>query len=634
VSSISHAASTFLLGWLPPFVLVCGSVALGMRVLPARIRALPSPWPLCIAAALGSQLTGIAILVLATLGLVGPFPLAALLIVPLLLCSWPAARRWRIADVSSSVRTWWELPWPYRIMLLMCGACYALMALIASTPPSKHDDLWYQLVLAKRTVVEGVMRFHLSPFILAAPQQSYSSSLVPLLTFGQPSATLALGVLWSLLFAWCFWERARRRSARRAAIGTTIVVCAFGNVVWWTSASSTALAAFVATFLLLWTVERDSLRAQLRAWEYFGVLGTLSAALCVAKVSFVAPVALLLCAAAYEEARAEPSARTLVTACLSIGIPLALLYAPWLVWTYAATGNPFGIVLVSVFGSTVFDPSRLHAILESVRQHNQFRLPGIDAQPVALRPVAGMIGFLAEDLSLKQTHLAHLALALVGGPVALLGRRQWAIVFASLAGSLVLGVAVTHDLRFHSLVIYGFLLVAVLWWEPPRWLAGLRFLPLGIVILTVPTLAASAYYSVSFLRNAVGLQSDDDFLARYSAMYPVVDWCNATLPPTARLCLDVHALPRTFYFNRLALSPEHLTRQEMQDGFDLQAYMRANELSYLVSTDGTHATRPGFVLMKRFDNCVLEASRSPGAKPSMGTVYVYRLESSVAVRSK
>ena len=623
---ISHVVSTFLLGWLPPLVLVCGSVALGLCVLPPRVRALPSPWPLCIAAALGSQLTGLALFVLAARGLTGPLALSALVIVPLLLCCWLAVTRYGRADVASSVRAWWDLSWPYRLMLLLCGASYALMTLIASTPPSKHDDLWYHLIPAKRIFVEGVMRFYATPFMLAAPQQSYAVSLVPLLTFGRPSATLAFGVLWSLLFAWCFWERARRRSAARGAIGTTILVCAFGNIVWWTSASSTALAAFVAAFLLLWMVERDSLRVHLRAWEYFGVLGTLSAALCVAKISFVPPVAILLCAAVYDETRSGSPMRTLVTACLSIGLPLALLYGPWLWWMYSATGNPFGIVLVSAFGSTVFDPSRLQHELELARQLNQFRLPGLDAQPAALRPLAGMIGFLGEDLSLKQTHLAHLALAFAGGPIALVKRRQWAILVAALAGSLLLGVTVTHDLRFHSIVIYGFLLVAVVWWDPPRWPSMARSLPLVMAVVTLPTLAAGAYYSLSFVRNAAGLQTDDEFLTRYSPMHAVADWCNATLPRTARLCLDVHGTPRPFYFDRIMLSPDHLTKQEVSEGLDLRAYMLRNGLSYLVSTDGTHATRPGFVLTKRFDDCVLEALRSPGAQPMRGTVYVYRLE--------
>ena len=75
-----------------------------------------------------------------------------------------------------------------------------------------------------------------------------------------------------------------------------------------------------------------------------------------------------------------------------------------------------------------------------------------------------------------------------------------------------------------------------------------------------------------------------------------------------------------------AKSPERLTTQEVSAGFDLQKYMLTNGLSYLVSTDGTHAAHPGFVLTKRFDNCVLEALRSPGARPITGTVYVYRLE--------
>ena len=510
-------------------------------------------------------------------------------------------------------------------MMLMCVACYALMALIVSTPPSKHDDLWYQLIPAKRTVVEGVMRFYPSPFLVTVPQQSYSTSFVPLLTFGRPSAVLALGLLWSAVFVWCFWERARRRSARRAAVGTTILVCAFGNLVWWTSASSTVLAAFVSAFLVLWIVEREDLRSRLRAWEYFGVLGTLSAALCVAKIPFLVPVALLLCAALYDEVRAGASLRRLLPALLSTAVPLALLYAPWLWWSYAATGNPFGVVLSGVFGSTVFDPSLLDQILETARQENQFRLPWLDTQPVVLRPLAGMIGVIGEDLSLKQTHLLHLALAFVAGPVALLRRRQWPVLFTAVAGSLVLGTFVTHDLRFHSIVVYGFLLAAVLWYEPPAWRASTRLLPVLVVALTVPTLAAGAYYGVSFMRNAVGLQADGDFLRRHTGLYAVVEWCKVHLPPAARVCLDVRGLPRLFYFDRVAMAPEELTRQEVADGFDLRAYMSRNGLSYLVSTDGTHAGTGRFVLTKRFDNCLLEGLRRPGARPVTGTVYVYRL---------
>lgn len=616
VSAIQHIASTFLRGWLPPLVLVWGSVALGLCVLPRRIRVLPSPWPVCIAAALGSQLVGLGSLVLATRGLVSPLALAILLIAPLLCCCGLAVTRRGADQVRSSVRVWWDLPPPYRIMLAMCAACYALMAVIASTPPSKHDDLWYHLVLAKRTVVEGVMRFHPSPFLLTAPQHSYSSSLVPLLTFGKPSAALALGVLWSLVFVWCFWERASRRSAKRAAIGTTILVCAFGNFVWWTSASSTVLAAFVSTFLLLWIVERESLRSGLRIAEYFGVLGTLSAALCVTKISFLPPVALLLGAAWYEELRSEPSLRTLLTAALWTGLPLVLLYAPWLWWSYSASGNPFGIALLSVFGSTVFDPSRLQAFLESARRATQLHAP---------REVLSVV---------LQTHLLHLAFVFVAGVLVFIRTRRWAVLFAALAGSVILALSVTHDLRFHSIVVYGFLLVAVIWYEPPRSIAVTRLLPSIVAGLTVPTLAAGAYYGASFMRNAAGLQTDAEFLTRYTGMYPVVEWCNANLPPAAGVCLDVHALPRLFHFDRLALSPEHLTTQEVADRFDLPAYMVRNGLSYLVSTNGDRAAGGRFVLTKRFDNCILEGLRSPGATPAVGTVYVYRLAADGGFDSK
>lgn len=621
--SIQHVASTLLRGWLPACLLVWGSVSLGLCLLPQRIRALRQPWPICIAAALGSQLVGIVTLVLGTRGLVSPPALLAFLIVPLGLCCWLALDR--IGGVLCSFRIWWQLPTTYRIMAVMCVGSYALMGVIASTPPSKHDDLWYHLVLAKRTVIEGEMRFYPSPFTLALPQQSYPSSLLSLLTFGQPSATLAFGVLWSLLFAWCFWERVRQLSPRRAAIGTTILVCAFGNLLWWTSASSSVLAAFVSTFFALWVVERDDLRSRLGIREYFGVAGALAAALCVAKISFLAPAGLLLCAACYDEWRRDRSLHTLLTVSLSIAIPMVLLYGPWLWWTYAATGNPFGIAALSLFGSTMFDRSRVHDMTEAVRQVNQFRLPWIDDQPVVLRPLAGIVGALGEDLSLKQTHLLHLAVAFVAGPLALIRRGQWAVLVAAVAGSFVLGIFVTHDLRFHSIVIYGFLLVAVLWYRPRRSITLARLVPVMTVALGIPTLAAGVYYSLSFMPNAVGLQTDEEFLGRYTGLYTAIQWCNANLPGTVRLCLDVHALPRAFYFNRLALAPEHLTKQEVADNFDLPAYMLRNGLSYLVSTNGDHASTGRFVLTKRFDNCILEGLRTPGARPVAGTIYVYRL---------
>jgi len=634
VSSIQHVASTLSLGWFPPLILVWGSVALGLCLLLPRIRALLSPWPICIAAALGSQLVGIVTLVLATLGFVSPLALLALLVAPLLLCCWLTVKRGGIGGVSSSIGAWWQLPAPYRVMALMCGVYYPPMCVIASIPPSKHDGLWYQLLLPKRIAIEGLMRYHPTPVLLSLPQQSYSSSLVSLLTFGKPSAALAFGVLWSVVFVWCFWERARQQSVKRAAIGTTVLVCAFGNLVWWTSASSTVLAAFVSTFLVLWVVEREQLRSELGVWEYFGVLGTLGAALCVAKISFVAPVGLLLCAACHDEWRAAQSPRTLPAMLLSICIPLVLLYAPWLWWTYAATGNPFGIVLLSLFGSAVFDASRVHDFAEKARALNQFRLPWLEQQPAVLRPVAGVIGFLRDDLSLKQSHLCHLAFAFVGGPVALIRKRQWSVVIATVAGSFILGISVTHDLRFHSIVIYGFLLVAVLWCRPPRSVRLTQVFPSIVVALTLPTLAAGIYYSALFMPNAVGLQTDEAFLTRHTGMYTVADWCNANLPQTARLCLDVHAISRGFYFNRLALSPEHLTRQEVDDGFDVRTYMQRNALSYLVSTDAGHASTGRFVLTKRFDNCILEGLRSPGATPIAGTVYLYRLDAGAVPPSK
>ena len=133
---------------------------------------------------------------------------------------------------------------------------------------------------------------------------------------------------------------------------------------------------------------------------------------------------------------------------------------------------------------------------------------------------------------------------------------------------------------------YGLLLAGVIS-SPARWI-GPRLVTLSpylVLVAAVPTLAITAYYAEMFCPGALGLESREDFLAEHTSLYRVYEWCNRETPKDARFCVTWLGLSRLFYLDRIAMTPEGLTKIETAPGANLFSYMENYDLE--VSLDRT-----------------------------------------------
>jgi hypothetical protein len=194
-----------------------------------------------------------------------------------------------------------------------------------------------------------------------------------------------------------------------------------------------------------------------------------------------------------------------------------------------------------------------------------------------------------------------------------------------LISSVGLAWVAPHACRFHLFGLNGLLLAAVLG-APARWLPAwsVRLAPTVAFVASVPVVMAAGWYSALFWPAALGFQQREEFLRARTALYDVAIWCNRETPPDARFCIDLEFLPRLFYLDRIALSPEGLTGAETAEGGDLLAYMKRNHLDYLLSQRRQPADR-GLVLVRKFEGVIVEAYRTPGRAPQRGTVWLYRM---------
>src|SRR5262249_44005112 len=126
---------------------------------------------------------------------------------------------------------------PFSAALVTLAALAMLLALVtALAPSSKIDETYYHMLVARRLVEDGALRFYRFPIEAAIlPQMLSQIAMAPLWAVGVPGA--ANVVSWSLsvtllVFAWRFVSRVRDIDV--AAICVLVLACMPYVTVWHT----------------------------------------------------------------------------------------------------------------------------------------------------------------------------------------------------------------------------------------------------------------------------------------------------------------------------------------------------------------------------------------------------------------
>lgn len=608
--------------WLTSGAAVGLMLSAGGAILPRAWRRLPSPWPWALAALLGWHLAAALVFALGALGgLTGRGLLLGFWLPLLLLTLWGASRgggRW----LGDRVRSAWSASksgGDERVLWVLMLAFAAVLAIVASAPPTKHDELLYHLMPARRGLIDAGFRFYATPNHQVPPHMVHQSLFVALLAAGGPAATGVFCLLWGWLAAAFVYARAARVSRPWAAACAAVVLVAFKNCVWWTAPNPESVAALWCAMLFVWLL--DSADGSVRPRSSAAVVALLAAAAAMTKLPYLrvgAGAALLVLW------RSRRSVRELVSAVGVMSLLVAVTYGPWLVRTYVWTCNPFGFAGMDIFGSRVFDPQRMADRLLHIREVTQ-RVP---LGPLA--PLLGLAAWARDTWVVKDLNLLHPLLALGLGLPALVRLRRWDLLGLMLFSYTTAAYWLPHDVRFHLFTVYGLLLAGVL--HPPRPhlpASARRSWSAVLVVASLPTVAGAAYYSKAFWGVVVGAQPVEAFLSERTGLYDVYRWCNGHTPPGARFCIAGRHLARPFYLERIGMVPEGLTRAEQPRGRDFASrvlrYMRVHGLDYVVSTVPL-PPRPGVVQVAAFPDTIVEAYRTPNRASLRGDVFVYRVE--------
>lgn len=625
------------LAWIAATLFLFLIVAAGAAVAPTRWLRLPTPWPAVIAFLLGWQLVSILVFVASLAHLISSTGLVTTVVAPLILLT---ALSWKTEKLHQALRfspitdlTKCDLF--YKALIAISGVFMLITGLIASAPPTKHDDIQYHLLVGHRALQEGAFVIHPSPFLTTPPHMVYEAIYTVLLALAPATSVDVFSYLISLLFVILVFERTKQISLQRAILMSTMLVVALANAVWWVSASAAPASALFGAFLVLWLFEENEFRELKKILPLDSVIVTslLASALCMTKLPFLAPAGLAIAIAIWRQAFNPKCVLAATTV-------LVLTYGPWVAASYAYTGSPLGFS--TALGSRIFDKSHTETVVSEMRSMNQADMAAVLAQSNAdcntkrpitpLTPLWGVLLWLKETLWFRQVNLLHPLVAFGLGTATLIYLRRWDMLIWMYGSAYLLGLLVHHDLRYHSVELYGLPLIAGIYSPSRFYPEKLRKLaPAILAVVSLPCLAGLLWYSTVFLPVVLGFQSKDEFLLQHTAVYNVWQWANVNTPKNSRFCIMLSGLPRLFYLERFALQPEQMTKTEVSERFSLVKYMSENQLNFVVTK--RELVDLNFTLVKRFDKVNLEAWRQPKQPPIVGTVYIYKFDDAGQAKS-
>lgn len=251
--------------------------------------------------------------------------------------------------------------------LILAGVgfiCLLPIFIYALLPSTKIDELFYHQLVAQRIVMDGGLIFYRQPWEAAIPPHLiYNFSQVPLVSLGFTDAPNVVSFCFLGLFLWSIyqWMRQAGTPVFWISVGLSLSCLGMYRLVF-TSAGSHHfgdLAAFTAFYL---TLNFTRLSKTLSVKSLLSGIGLLLPAILGAKMS-LAPYATLIGLAAIFELYQQKQFS--VQNLLLLLWPTLIFYLPIVVWTYAQTHSPFGLILSQYFDTTLIDKHLLTSTLQA-----------------------------------------------------------------------------------------------------------------------------------------------------------------------------------------------------------------------------------------------------------------------------
>jgi hypothetical protein len=246
---------------------------------------------------------------------------------------------------------------------------------VALAPSTKIDELYYHMLLPKRIVEDGALRFYLLPLEQAIlPQMHFQMTLSIAHAAGAPDAGNVLSWAYSVvlgLFVAGFLMEVTDRS--RPAHSTAILCAALCTVglyatVWHTTGGAHALGDLATTIAVAGILWPESLMPELGPAHHTLLLVTAASIAASTKLSLWPLSALATVLVVWRAAQAEGSFKKTGICAAIAAFSWLIIHAPLMIWTYRASGSFWGPVFANTFAPTVFPAG----VLQELRQMQQF----------------------------------------------------------------------------------------------------------------------------------------------------------------------------------------------------------------------------------------------------------------------
>jgi hypothetical protein len=524
-----------------------GFAGTGLAILRLFKIALPSPWSRVAGILIGIQVGSLLVQVVAMTGFAFTWVLISIWLFMVVMGI-------MILISDGLVRKKISFSLPHRLTYIV--AIPVLLAILANliaalAPSTKIDELYYHMLLPSRIVTDHALVFYRYPLECAVlPQMIYQFSLTPLHALGFPDAGNVVSLGLNLTLIGLGWTLIRNSGGIQPWAWIWIATLCIGMypVIWQVTGGAFAMGDLATAAAVLVLFLRSDLLKKMPVRHYYLLFSIFLMGSVSSKVS-LAPVALfmMLINGFLLFSNVSLKSERLKIICLML-IPWLIFYLPVLLWTWSASGTPFGPFSAGMFGGeSVYSSEVIRAQMQQNREMNM---------PTVLS-------------ALKSSIIDYTPLLWVGVLMIFLEKTifsvQKLIIFLILLFQLIVIVGfLFFDLRFFGGLIQGLaLFFAVM--TPATSQRKLMNHPYKIIALTlfflIPWLTIQIYYTAQFAGVVTGWQPKADFYRSKTSFFEDYRIIDQLLPDDAvilfsgPLRLNSAYAPRAVYFVEADIPP-------------------------------------------------------------------------------